>query len=286
MIVLKSCWRAVPMLWLLLAGAMANAQNLDQDKEPSPIQDNSFLVEEAYNQEPGVIQHISTFSRLWNSRDWSYTFTEEFPGRRNPRHQFSYTLVGMHVGAFSDSGAGFGDVYLNYRYQVLGNGDSRLAFAPRVSMLLPTGEVAQGRGSGSVGLQTNLPLSVALHRRLISHWNAGSTYLPRAQGLDHSRATSVGYNLGQSLVFLANPRFNFLLETSHSQFQSVVLWGKTQWSTVTYISPGIRWAYNFRNGLQIVPGVGVPIGIGASAGEAGVFLYLSFEHPFKRLYPD
>ena len=28
---------------------------------PPPIQDNSFLIEEAYNQERGVVQHIGTF---------------------------------------------------------------------------------------------------------------------------------------------------------------------------------------------------------------------------------
>jgi len=39
----------------------------------------------------------------------------------------------------------------------------------------------------------------------------------------------------------------------------------------------------FKNGLQIVPGVAMPIGIGPSAGETGVFLYLSFEHPFTRV---
>ena len=31
---------------------------------PHPIQDNSFLVEEAYNQDPGVVQTIQTFTRL------------------------------------------------------------------------------------------------------------------------------------------------------------------------------------------------------------------------------
>jgi hypothetical protein len=36
--------------------------------EPGPIQDNSFLAEEAYNQEPGVVQHIQTFTHLWNSK--------------------------------------------------------------------------------------------------------------------------------------------------------------------------------------------------------------------------
>jgi hypothetical protein len=49
------------------------------------------------------------------------------------------------------------------------------------------------------------------------------------------------------------------------------------------LSPGIRWAYNFKNGLQIVPGVAVPFGVGPSSGEKGVFLYLSFEHPYRKL---
>jgi hypothetical protein len=79
-------------------------------------------------------------------------------------------------------------------------------------------------------------------------------------------------------VFLASPRVNFLLETVDNRFQPVVSWGRTQWSSATYISPGVRWAYNFQSGLQIVPGVALPIGIGGSAGEKGILLYLSFEH--------
>ena len=50
-----------------------------------------------------------------------------------------------------------------------------------------------------------------------------------------------------------------------------------------YISPGIRWAYNFSSGLQIVPGIAVPIGTGPSKGERAVFLYLSFEHPMWKV---
>lgn len=30
---------------------------------PTPIQDNSFLIEEAYNQTPGVVQTIQTYQR-------------------------------------------------------------------------------------------------------------------------------------------------------------------------------------------------------------------------------
>jgi hypothetical protein len=46
------------------------------------------------------------------------------------------------------------------------------------------------------------------------------------------------------------------------------------------ISPSVRGAINFASGLQIVPGLGIPIGVGPSHGDRGVFVYLSFEHPF------
>jgi hypothetical protein len=267
---------------LLISGLAAFGQNQGGPKKTPPIQDNSFLVEEAYNQERGVVQHISSFSRMWNSKDWSYSFTQEWPGPRNWRHQFSYTLVGMHAGAFAGTGAGLGDTVFNYRYQVAGNGDSRFAFAPRVSVLFPTGGVSAGRGMGAAGVQANLPVSIVVHRRLVTHWNAGSTFVPHALSADHLRASSVGYTFSQSFIYLANPRLNFLLETSASDFQSVVGEGRTEWSKLRYVSPGVRGAFNFKNGLQIVPGLAIPIGVGPSAGEKGVFLYLSFEHPFGR----
>jgi hypothetical protein len=270
---------------LLVSGAPALGQ-VQEDakvKEEPKIQDNSFLIEEAYNQERGVVQHISTFSRMWNCKDWNYSFTQEWPGPGNWRHQFSYTLVGMHAGAFTEEGAGMGDVILNYRYQLVGTGDTRVAFAPRISLLFPFGDPSRGRGTGAVGVQTNLPLSVVLTRRVVTHWNAGSTYVPHTRNADFFKANTVGYSLGQSFIFIINPRFNLMLETFSTNFQSVVGPGKTEWSKMRYVSPGVRWAYNLRSGLQIVPGVAVPIGFGPSAGEKGVFLYLSFEHPFIRL---
>jgi hypothetical protein len=276
--------QAVVAFYVLFHSALpASGQVPDAAKEGPPIQDNSFLIEEAYNQERGVVQHISTFSRMWNSKDWNYTFTQEWPGPHNWRHQFSYTLTGTHAGGFAGTGAGLGDTAFHYRYQVYGDGNTRWAFAPRVSMLLPSGDVTQGRSLGGVGIQMNLPVSVVLHRRVVSHWNAGSTLVPHAQSADHCRAATVGYNLGQSFIFVAHPRINFLLETAYSRFQSVVSRGRTEWSEATYLSPGVRWAYNFKSGLQIIPGVAMPIGVGESAGERGVFLYLSFEHPFGKL---
>jgi hypothetical protein len=248
-----------------------------------PIQDNSFLVEEAYNQNFGVVQHISSFTRYWNSKDWVYTFTQEWPAPWDERQQLSFTIPVQHAGASPDSGVGLGDVLLNYRYQLVGNGDSRVAFAPRVSLVLPTGDSTSLRGTGGVGVQTNLPLSVLLTPTLVTHWNAGATFIPQAQDASGDHAFSSGYNFGQSFIWLAYPRVNFMLETVFASAQSVVANDRTQWTNFLYLSPGIRWSYNFKNGLQIVPGIGVPLGIGPSAGEKGVLLYLSFEHPFRKL---
>jgi hypothetical protein len=43
------------------------------------IADNSFLIEEAYNQERGVVQHIGTWLRTVSSSPWIFTFTQEWP---------------------------------------------------------------------------------------------------------------------------------------------------------------------------------------------------------------
>jgi hypothetical protein len=69
-----------PIVFLLLASTALAQERAPQsitDKTPV-IQDNSFLVEEAYNQEEGVVQHINTFVRQHNG-DLLYTFTQECP---------------------------------------------------------------------------------------------------------------------------------------------------------------------------------------------------------------
>ncbi|HVP44686.1 MAG TPA: hypothetical protein VMS96_14740 [Terriglobales bacterium] len=263
---------------LLLAAALFLAVLPGQaQQEPKGIQDNSFLIEEAYNQEKGVIQHISGFSRLWPSRDWGYSFTEEWPVPGHEKHQLSATINLVSPG---DSSTGMGDCFFNYRYQLVGNGEARVAVAPRLSLLLPTGSASQGRGFGGPGLQISLPASVVVvDRHLVTHWNAGATFVPSARGAGTDRAAVIGYNLGQSVVWLAHPRFNVLLETVWNASQAVAGPDTTVAVRSLLLNPGMRWAYNFKNGLQIVPGVGVPIGVGPSAGEKGIFLYLSFEHP-------
>ena len=270
-------------LWLLLLLLVpCGFATAETRPDPRPIQDNSFLIEEAYNQEKGVVQHINAFSYFAQSHDWSYTFTQEWPVPGDARHQFSYSLSVVRPGDFSD-GTGFGDALLNYRYQLVGNGASRVAFAPRLSLILPTGNSRSGRGFGGTGVQTNLPLSVVVNRKLVTHWNAGATFVPSAQDADGHHASTAAYNLGQSFIWLAHPRVNLMLETVFASGQDVVARDNTIWTKSLLLNPGVRWAYNFKNGLQIVPGVAMPLGVGPSAGEKGFFLYLSFEHPFERL---
>jgi hypothetical protein len=245
------------------------------------IQDNSFLIEEAYNQEYGVVQHISNFLYLADAGDWAYTFTQEWPVT-GVRNQLSYTLVALRQGSFASQGAGFGDIFLNYRYQAIGNGQARVAFAPRLTFIAPTGNSDLSQGFGAPGYQTDLPLSVVLNDKFVTHWNAGATFVPHARNSQRQEASAAAYNLGQSIIWRTAPRFNVMLETFFLSAQKVVGPGRTQWSNTLLLNPGIRWAYNFKNGLQIVPGIAVPIGVGPSAGEKGIFLYLSFEHPFRK----
>ena len=270
----------MPVLILVLALSLAPVARAQA--HPKPIQDNSFLVEEAYNQEFGVMQHINTLQRDWNSKNWMYTFTQEWPFDPAPRHQFSYTLPVTRPGGMPP---GLGDIALNYRYQLIGSGDTRVAYAPRVSLLLPTGNTRLGRGAGGVGVQTNLPLSIMLSKRLVTHWNAGCTFVPAARDALGQRAATYGYNLGQSVVWLAKPRFNVLVETAWAGSEAVVGRGRTQRNHTLLVSPGVRWAHNLPRGLQVVPGIGVPVGVGPSAGDKGIFLYLSLEHPFRPLSP-
>ena len=267
----------LPALFLLLAVCFIPASA--QTQAASPIQDNSFLLEEAYNQEDGVVQHINTFARLGNSNDWAYTFTEEWPVPAHWRHQLSVTAAAGHSSAFPGSGAGAEDALLNYRYQLVGSGETRLAFAPRVSLIVPAGKASAGRRYGGTGWQTNLPLSLQVHPKIVTHWNLGGTVIPHAQNAAHDRAQACGYNGGVSAVFLVTPRFNVLVESLYTGAQAVSGADRTQWSNSMLLSPGFRWALNFKSGLQIVPGVAVPVGLGPSAGQRGVFLYLSFEHP-------
>lgn len=240
------------------------------DSETRPIQDNSFFLEEAYNQERRVVQHISALESV-EGGDWFYNFTQEWPAF-GQKHQLSVTVP------LQDHG--LGDVALNYRYQLIGSGEEPIAFSPRVSLLLPSGDEEKGNGSGAPGIQLNLPLSAVLGSAFVTHWNAGATWTPSSRNEFREEAATRAVNLGASAIWLVRPTLNFLVETVWESAEEVVGPGRTDRSSSAFVVPGLRWAHNLESGLQIVPGIAVPLGIGSSAGERSIFLYLSFEHPY------
>lgn len=243
-------------------------------EESKKIQDNSFLLEEAYNQEDGVVQHIQVFQYMKKSKDWQYTFTQEWPVPRLA-HQFSYTIPVTHF--HDDDATGVGDVLLNYRYQAIMK--DKIALAPRLSLILPTGDYKRGLGTDTVGYQVNIPLSVELSDKFVTHWNMGATYTPRAKDPAGGKSNIRGFNYGASVIYLATENFNLVLEAAGTSTETVQNNGLTTTESTFFINPGVRFAINFKSGLQIVPGFSVPIGLGPSEGEYGVLVYLSFEHP-------
>jgi len=242
-----------------------------------PIQDNSFLIEEAYNQEEGIVQHIGTFRTHRGSSDFEASFTQEWPVG-GITHQLSYDLFLIR----SAHETGIGDVRINYRYQLAGSGLTRLAVAPRLSVTLPTGDWKLGRGNGAAGIETLLPVSYVLSPLFTTHFDAGLALTPSARNSAGARANIYAITLGHSLIVTAHPNIQFLIETLYDRDQVVTGKGATRWVDDLVISPGVRGAINFASGLQIVPGVAIPIGAGPSHGDRGVFIYLSFEHPFTR----
>ena len=243
-------------------------------EETSKIRDNSFLLEEAYNQEKGVVQHIQAFQYM-EGGSWSYSFTQEWPVPRET-HQLSCTIPVSRVKG-DGSETGIGDVALNYRYQAILK--DPIAFAPRLSLLLPTGNHEKGLGNGTMGYQANLPLSVELSDKWATHWNLGATFVAGAKGIDGAEADTLGFNYGASLIYLLTENFNLMLEAVGTTSESVEGPGLTSREHAFFLNPGVRFAMNFTSGLQIVPGIAVPIGVGPSGGDYGAFLYLSLEHP-------
>ena len=261
--------------WVLALAVGVPLQSFAE--ESKRIEDNSFLMEEAYNQEAGVVQHIQNYMYTPKTKDWIYTFTQEWP-MLDQTHQLYYTIPVVHVTDPLNAN-GFGDVALNYRYQAIQK-DS-IAFSPRLSVILPTGDYRKGHGTDAVGLQTNIPLSVELSDKVVTHWNLGATYTPRSKEPGGATADTTGYNYGASIIYLSSENFNLMLEAVGTSSELVQPDGSKNRGNTFFINPGIRFARNYSSGLQIVPGISMPIGIGPSAGNNSIFLYLSFEHPFK-----
>jgi hypothetical protein len=243
------------------------------------IQDNSFFIEEAYNQEPGVVQHILNvpINFMNGSREITPSFTQEWPVF-SQMHQFSYTIPY----ASTENDNGMEDMRLNYRLQALTEDDRTPAFAPRFSLVLPTRDPDKGLGVGSVGYETNLPFSKIVSDRWTLNFNVGMSVFPNARNHDLTN-----YNLGASAIFAVSRDLNLMLEAVagwNDDIAEGVLSPEAtvSRSTTALISPGARYAFNLPNEAQLVVGLGLPMGLTSDSPDWGLFFYCSFENPFVR----
>lgn len=255
------------------------------------ILDNSFLIEEAYNQESGVVQHILNLVFSWDkvsNNTFSKTeiaFTQEWP-LFSQKHQLSYTIPVLFLGGSGVTVEGMSDIALHYRYQLLSESDKLPAFAPRFSVIMPTGDKNKGLGSGVVGYQINLPVSKKLLNLWHGNFNLGATLLPSVeQNLISGGSVSkdlISFNAGFSAIYLLKNNFNFMLEFLTESEQELNASGNRDRFTSAIISPGFRYAINTSNGAQWVLGAAAPLSLTKNGNDYGIFLYLSFEHSFVR----
>ena len=265
------------LLASLLGAALISSTSLAQSTAAAaPIKDNSFLIEEAYNQEAGIVQHISTFARPSAGGGWAFSFTQEWP-IAGMKHQLSYTLP-----VLSTVNTSVGDLTINYRYQLAGVDGGRLAIAPRLSAVVPSGDEAKGMGTGAFGIQANLPVSIELSRALTMHANAGATVTPGARDAVGDAATTRSFAGGWSVIWLTTSTFNVMLESVWTSTETVVGAATTDRSTSVVIAPGIRKAFNLANGMQLVPGLAFVKGVGSNSAQEDLFFYFSIEHAFRR----
>jgi hypothetical protein len=260
----------------LAAAAFAMSTSAGAAQDAPPIMDNSFLIEEAYNQEPRVVQHVTTFVQTRGLDGWLANFTQEWPVR-SQKHQLAFSIPYQYDGF----AGGVGDVAIHYRRQ-LREIRPQLSIAPRLSLILPTGSRAEERGKGGAGIEVALPVSYALNSRFVGHTNGGLTLTPAAQAPNGERDAIMETFIGQSLVFLAHRNVNLMAEVVWDVEESVVAAGVVDRTESFFFAPGLRTAINFPSGMQIVPGIAVPIGLGPSRGDRAVFVYLSVEHGFPR----
>jgi hypothetical protein len=213
--------------------------------EPSRIEDSNFLPETGWNRTGGVLQYTSFF--LGDAA--AHELTHEWAAS-SPRHQLSYTIP-----LYTDGETGLGDATINYRYQLFGRAGSRLAVAPRLSLVLPT---RSGHfGLASSGVQVNVPISVSMSERLASHTSAGATWF---RDRDEKEL-----NFAQSLAFSVTPRIALSLDAAYTRCEDA--------EHLFVLRPGVQFTIQGPGGLQIAPGVAIPLGTDAR----GVLLFVALE---------
>jgi hypothetical protein len=241
------------------------------------IEDNSFLLEEAFNQEWGVYQFIQKYQTSERAKGYEYTSDGEIP-ITDKTHQFSYSF--SYARPESPGHGAVSDMTLNYRIQPY-NKDGIL-LADRFGLIVPTGNVEKGTGSGVYGFEFMQAATIAISEQFTTHFNFGFDVLPNAKTANiDKRRTLTGFTGGSSVVYLMNDNFNVLLEGLLQSGQSTLPDGTITAQTTFTINPGLRWAMDFDwKEAQVVQGISFPTELLNRPQEHGVLFYLSIEPKF------
>ncbi len=234
------------------------------------IEDNSFLLEEAFNQPPGVYQFIQTFqSDLSRGKDFLATEGEAPLG--STTHQASYQVSDTK---YTPEGVVNGDLTLNYRWQPWNDGKNM--WANRFGLILP-------KEMDDVGYLWMQAWTFTLGEKWMHHWNLGLNTTPNAKFSGPKRKALNGTTLGTSFIYMWKENANFLMEAlweNQDQFTKV---GEVRRQSYLSLSPGMRFELKVKGWerTQIVPGLAFPFTYHASKMATGVFIHLSLEPNFN-----
>jgi hypothetical protein len=288
---------------LILIGFCGRAQTPDLKDFPRKgsylyynqpaFEDNSFLLNEAINQEKGVMQFVSNlYLDNLKGGNFLYNFTNQIP-LGGEKHQFSYSLSYYLNNENAASGAGgFGDLNLTYNYMLAGK-KSWAMIVPSFTVIVPTAK--NGYGSGGWGGEADIFITKRISRRVVTHYNFGYTYISNADRYISTVTGNqeVGFErdlqykkIGASMIWYPTRKFNLMLEYVSNFLTDITDTGALSHSHQITLNPGLRFAIDYRE-IQIVPGFSTPVVFtDGNYTRTGLFFYLSIEPqylPFNKM---
>jgi hypothetical protein len=249
------------------------------------IEDNSMLIDEAFNQSHRSLQHITNLS--FNKEIATYNYSVEVP-LKNEKHQlsFSFNYGSIKKQNIATQETGLGDALISYRPLLFGK-NSQALVVPRISLVIPSGNAFKGLGAGGWGSEFALAISKRIIPSVVTHYNIGYRWIWQADYYAFSNdgrpvkseRDCTTKTFGMSAVWLLRPQINLLVEYVINATRN---YQTTTWvnSTNSIINPGIRCAITSGK-MQIVPGFGLPLNFtGNRFSGAGAIFYISIEHDY------
>lgn len=245
----------------------------------SVIEDNSFLLDEAYNQDPGVVQITQVFQILPSTGEWSHSPAIEFP-IVTENHQITLQFPFSRPMGASLS---LNDFALQYQYWLIHAKYFHLT--PRIGAVFPTGNSTIGTGSGTVGAQAGLSTTVNFGDAFAFHTSGNAFLYPGSRATDGVATTTWDASIAASLIWRPLSWLNLLTEGVLTSDQTPLPGGSIGRDLLATVSPGARFSIRLgeHRTWEIVPGVAVPFTWRTSSpGSASISVlgYLSIEGPW------